>query len=195
MVSYKALNTTAESRLPYTDYRIGQRDGGQARASRKSGLTDIRQRFGKIDGSQSRLVQESTIADALERSRQGRSPTVRNERVFVRQYNGIAVVARIIVSVARSDRHGGHRRTTAKCSLADACHGCGDGDGGQRRTTFSLSQKTQGSLLTWAWRATFVQVRAEAKLAWIMPNAAESLKEKNALLRMYVGRIVNCERC
>ena len=25
---------------------------------------------------------------------------------------------------------------------------------------------------------TFVQVIAEAKLAWIMPNAAESLKEK-----------------
>ena len=31
---------------------------------------------------------------------------------------------------------------------------------------------------------TFVQVRAEAKLAWIMPNAAESRKA-NALLRTF----------
>ena len=27
-------------------------------------------------------------------------------------------------------------------------------------------------------KATFVQVRAEAKLAWIMPNTAESVEEK-----------------
>ena len=30
-------------------------------------------------------------------------------------------------------------------------------------------------------KATFVQVRAEAKLAWIMPNAAESRKAKRIL--------------
>ena len=65
----------------------------------------------------------------------------------------------------------------------------------EKQNVFVKPKKTQESLLTWAWRATFVQVRAEAKLAWIMPNAAESLKEKNALLRMYVGRKVNCERC
>ena len=31
----------------------------------------------------------------------------------------------------------------------------------------------------------FVQVRAEAKLAWIMPNAAESLKEKKRTFKKY----------
>ena len=34
--------------------------------------------------------------------------------------------------------------------------------------------------------ATFVQVRAEAKLAWNMPSAAKSLKEENALLRTFL---------
>ena len=38
---------------------------------------------------------------------------------------------------------------------------------------------------------TFVQVRAEAKLAWIMPSAAESLK-KIALLRINKLGHINC---
>ena len=36
---------------------------------------------------------------------------------------------------------------------------------------------------------TFVQVRAEAKLAWIMPSAAETLKEKRTFKNTFYHKI------
>ena len=48
--------------------------------------------------------------------------------------------------------------------------------------THSVSKRIRDAALytclSFAMARTFVQVRAEAKLAWIMPSAAESLKEK-----------------
>ena len=55
---------------------------------------------------------------------------------------------------------------------------CGE-DAAVEENVFVKPDEQSQTCLSFAMARTFVQVRAEAKLAWIMPNAAESLKENS----------------
>ena len=61
MVSYKALNTTSESILPYARHTIGDSNRGQTRATRESIIPYARHTIGDSNRGQTRATIESTI--------------------------------------------------------------------------------------------------------------------------------------
>ena len=73
-------------------------------------------------------------------------------------------------------------RQSQQAAMACAEPLCGE-DAAVEENDFVKPNEQSQTCLSFAMARTFVQVRAEAKLAWIVPNAAESLKAKNALLR------------